>query len=101
MNKKANTFIFILVATVFNIVITIALILGLLVLFMKVIVPAMGLADTVLAAGLVAVFVVAIVLSFLIYRFIINVLSKHVEIDKYFDPLVGKHHRKSAKKADS
>jgi hypothetical protein len=36
------------------------------------------------------IFIGAIVLSFVIYRFALKLLFKRVEVDKYFDPIFGK-----------
>jgi hypothetical protein len=85
MNKKANTLLFVLGATVFNIFITLLSFVLLTLVYVKLIiriVPESG-------RGLVLafLFVAAIVVSFLVYRVVLKILIKKVEIEKHFDPI--------------
>jgi phosphoglycerol transferase MdoB-like AlkP superfamily enzyme len=85
MNKKANTLLFVLGATLFNIFITLLSFVILTLLYVKFIiriVPESG-------RGLVLafLFVAAIVVSFLVYRVVLKFLIKKVEIEKHFDPI--------------
>jgi hypothetical protein len=93
MNKKLNTVLFIVGATVINIVVTVALFIGLLLFFTAVLAPALGLSEALLAGGFAVIFFLSIVLSFIIYRFLLNIITKNVEMDKYFDPLFGRKHK--------
>ncbi|GHV41336.1 hypothetical protein AGMMS49546_17000 [Spirochaetia bacterium] len=88
MSKKTNTWVFILCATVFNILITIISFLVLLVLYARFIInmiPEEG-----AAWGFPIIFIAAIALSFLVYRIILKQLLKRVDVEKYFDPIFGK-----------
>ena len=85
MNKKANTVIFILVASVFNIILTVLCLIVLLLIFGKFIFPLLS--ENSAAWALPVMFVTSIVASALIYRLIIKVLIKKVDVEKYFDPI--------------
>ena len=85
MNKKANTFLFILGATLFNIVVTILSFILLLLLYIKLLFP--FLPEEGRVWGFVILFVAAIILTFFIYRFALKLLLKKVQPDKYFDPI--------------
>jgi hypothetical protein len=87
MNKKANTFLFILGGTVFNIITTIFFFLLFLVIFSRFILPFIP-AES--AAWILPInFVAAIVASFFVYRLAIKIITKKVDLEKYFIPLTG------------
>jgi hypothetical protein len=90
MNRKTNTILFILVATLFNIIVFLILFAALMALYMMVIYPYLlsevGM-NTFATPLLVVVFITAVVITFLIYRTVINSLFKTIEMDQYFDPL--------------
>ncbi len=85
MNKKANTIVFMLVATLFNVVITVACFVLLLVLYGRLLAPILP--QETAAIGLPIVFIAAIVLSFVIYRYALKAFTRRFEAEKYFDPL--------------
>lgn len=85
MSKKTNTVIFLIGATIFNIVITIVSFLVLLVFYGRVLVPLLP--KEIAAWGMPIIFVGAIVLAFVVYRFVVNALMKKIDVEKYFDPL--------------
>ncbi|GHV11493.1 hypothetical protein FACS189491_02820 [Spirochaetia bacterium] len=89
MSKKTNTWLFILGATVFNILITIISFLVLFFIYAKFI---MGLlpGDTFFAVFFVVSFIASIALSFIIYRVILKYLLKRFDVEKYFDPIFGR-----------
>jgi hypothetical protein len=92
MNKKANTLLFVLGATVFNIFITLLSFVLLTLVYVKLImriVPESG-------RGLVLafLFVAAIIASFFVYRILLKILIKKVSIEKYFDPIFTRKHKK-------
>jgi hypothetical protein len=97
VNKKANTVLFILGATVVNIVVTIVLFGALFALFMGVLVPNLGLSESALAIGFAGVFLAAVVLSFFVYRFALKILTSHIEMEKYFDPLFSRRYKPKPK----
>jgi hypothetical protein len=87
MNKKVNTLLFILGATLFNIIITVLCFMGLLLLYARFIMPLIP--ENGQAWGFPLIFIAAIALSFLIYRLILKLLLKKVSAEKYFDPIFG------------
>ncbi|MDR1251170.1 MAG: leader peptide processing enzyme [Treponema sp.] len=87
MNKKVNTLLFILGATLFNIIITVLGFVCLLLLYVKLIIP--FLPEEGRSWGFPLIFIAAIVLSFVIYRFVLKLLMKKVDTGKYFDPIFG------------
>ena len=91
MNKKLNTFLFIVVATVFNIVITVLFCLLLLFVCGRFIVPVFpGFQEWFFPLS----FILAIVLSFIVYRLIVRFLMEKVDLEKYFEPIFFSKKRK-------
>jgi hypothetical protein len=91
MSKKSNTLLFIMGATIFNILVTIICFMALFVLFAWLLAP--RLPDSAAAWGLPVIFIGAIVLSFVIYRILLKLLFKRIDADKYFDPIFGRRKR--------
>jgi hypothetical protein len=91
MSKKTNTLFFILAATVFNILITIAAFLALLFLFTFIIMPGLPESAAGRAAGwaVPVMFIGAIVVSFAIYRLVLKLFMKKVNVEEHFDPIFG------------
>jgi hypothetical protein len=87
MSKKTNTLLFILGATVFNVLITAVCFLGLLLLYARFLVPLLP--EEGQAWGFPAIFIAAIALSFVIYRLVLKQLLKRITVEKYFDPIFG------------
>jgi hypothetical protein len=85
MNKKANTLLFVLGATVFNIFITLLSFVLLTLLYVKFIIRIVP--ESIRGLVLAFLFVAAIVASFLVYRVVLKILIKKVEIEKHFDPI--------------
>lgn len=88
MNKKINTLFFIIGATVFNIIVTVVFFLLLLVFYSAVLYPALP--ETSGVWVMPVIFVLSIVGSFFVYRLVIKILMKKVNMEKYFDPIIGK-----------
>ena len=86
MNKKLNTAIFFLVATVVNILLI--LILALVVFVPYALFVARLLPGPVNVLILLVIFVGSMAGSFPIYRRLIEAFQKRVDVDKYFDPIV-------------
>jgi hypothetical protein len=91
MNKKANTLLFILGATVFNILTTVICFFVLYIPFAIYVVP--HIPETGGQWGLIAIMIAAFALSFIIYRAALKLLMKKVNVEKYFDPIFGKPRR--------
>jgi uncharacterized membrane protein (DUF485 family) len=88
VNKKTNTWLFILGATVFNILITIISFVVLLAIYAKFIMPRIPGEGA--AWGFLIIFIAALVLSFVLYRVILKHLLKRFDVEKYFDPIFGR-----------
>ena len=87
MSKKTNTLLFILGATVFNVVITAVCFMALLLLYARFLVPLLPGEGQ--AWGFPVIFIAAIALSFLIYRLALKQLLKKIDVEKHFDPVFG------------
>ncbi|GHV88096.1 hypothetical protein AGMMS50267_04560 [Spirochaetia bacterium] len=98
MSRKTNTLLFILAATIFNILVTIISFLVILVLFIKFLAPLLP--ESAAQWGFPAIFIGAIALSFVLYRVVLKQLMKRVDVDKYFDPLFGRPRRSPKRKHD-
>ena len=85
MNKKVNTVLFVLGATVFNLLLMFVLIVLFLVLISVVFRGSLN--PTVLSILMIFVFVGSIVASFFIYSRVVKWLSRKIDMDKYFMPL--------------
>ncbi len=86
MNKKANTALFILGATIFNILIMILLILGgllIISLIFKNQEPGMG-----VQLSLFLVFALGIAGSFIIYNRVVKWIAGRIDLEKYFHPII-------------
>jgi len=88
MSKKTNTLLFILGGTVFNIIITVLCFLFFLAIYSRFLFPVLPESST--AWALPIVFVAAIAASFFIYRQVIKMIMKKVDMEKYFDPIFGR-----------
>jgi membrane protein implicated in regulation of membrane protease activity len=91
MNKKLNTILFILGATLCNILVTILTFLLLLVCYAKFIMPLLPPAANNWAFPLM--FIASLAVSFIVYRYALRFLIKKIEIEKYFDPLFVRKHK--------
>jgi protein-S-isoprenylcysteine O-methyltransferase Ste14 len=92
MNKKINTLLFILGATVANILIFVIVFFVLLFLYLQFLASHVGPEVSQWATALI--FVITIALSFIIYNRFIKVFTNKIDMDKYFDPLVKPRRRK-------
>ena len=88
MNKKANTWLFIVGATAFNILVTIISFVVLLLIYAKFIMPLIP--ENGQAWGFLIIFIGSIALSFVLYRVILKYLLKRFDAEKYFDPIFGR-----------
>ncbi|MEE8592099.1 MAG: hypothetical protein V3T35_12350 [Spirochaetia bacterium] len=85
MNKKANTVLFLLGATVFNLLIMFLLIVIFLVLISAIFRDSLN--PNVLSSLMIVVFVGSIAASFFIYGRVVKWLSRKIDMEKYFLPL--------------
>jgi ABC-type multidrug transport system fused ATPase/permease subunit len=86
MNKKTNTFLFILGATVFNLL-TVFLLLTLGIILTSLILQGRD-PGGVGSLLLFLVFLLAVGGSFFIYHRVVKFISKKIDIERYFDPLI-------------
>ena len=92
MNKKVNTLLFILGATVFNILVTVLSFLLLLIIYARFFLRVLPEAAQMWSFPLM--FIAAMVIGFLSYRYALRFLMKKIEMEKYFDPLFVRKQRK-------
>ena len=85
MSKKTNTFLFILGGTVFNILVTIVSFLIFLMIYSRFLFSLIP--QSALAWVIPVIFTVSILVSFLVYRLLLNKIMKKVDMEKYFDPI--------------
>jgi len=88
MNKKVNTLLFILGATLFNFIVTVLCFFALLMLYASLLAPLIS--EEKRGWGFPVIFIAAIALSFIIYRLVLKLILKKVAVEKYFDPIFGK-----------
>ena len=88
MSKKTNTLLFILGGTVFNVLVTLIALVVLMVIYGRFLMP--YLPENANEWILVVVFVLSIAVSFVVYRQVIKVITKKIDMDKYFDPIFGR-----------
>ena len=98
MNKKANTVLFILGATVANVVIMIVIFLGLFVLFGRLIAP--SLSPQVNQSIMLVLFIGSIVATYFIYHRLVKWLSAKYDLEQYFDPIFRKGGGQQKKKEE-
>ena len=87
MNKKVNTLLFVLGATVFNLVVMGILFIIPLLVLLAVFKDSLGQVFPILSLLL---FFGALVGSFFIYGFVMKRIQARVDMDKYFDPIFKK-----------
>jgi len=85
MNKKANTVLFLLGATVFNLLMMFLLIVMFLVLISAIFRDSLN--PNMLSILMIIVFIVSIAASFFIYGRLVKWLSRKIDMEKYFLPL--------------
>ena len=85
MNKKVNTVLFLLGATVFNLLIMFILIVIFLVLISAIFRDSLN--PNVLSILMIVVFIGSIAASFFIYGRVVKWLSRKINMEKYFLPL--------------
>lgn len=88
MNRRLNTVLFVLGATVVNIVVMTLIFLVLLVLFARFVAP--GLPTTVNQIMFLVIFLVSVVSAYVFYHQFMRYLGKRYDLAKYFGPLFGK-----------
>lgn len=85
MNKKANTALFVLGATVVNVLIMIIIFVVLFVLFGRFVAPALP--AQVNQILVLVIFIASIVVTYFIYHRLVKYLSSKFDMEQYFDPI--------------
>jgi hypothetical protein len=85
VNRKTNTLLFILAATLTNIALTLISFLVLYLLYAALLSPRLP-ADSVIWC-LALIFLAALVVSFFVYQALLKLFMKKVDVQKYFDPV--------------
>ena len=85
MSKKTNTLLFILGGTIFNVLITIFSFLVFLLIYSKFLYG--HISEGSAAWVLPVLFIAVIVVSFLVYRLAVKIITKKVDMEKHFDPI--------------
>jgi len=92
MNKKLNTLLFILGATLFNIVVALLGFVVLVILYARFLVELVP--ESGQQWGFTLIFLISIAISFLVYRAVIKYLVNKIDIEKYFDPIFIRKYKK-------
>jgi len=85
MNKRLNTILFILGATVFNILITVLSFSLLLIVYAKYLLRILP--ETTQTWSFPFMFIASLAIAFIVYRYALRFLIKRIDMEKYFDPL--------------
>ena len=85
MNKKTNTLLFVLGATVFNVIVCIVSFIALFFLYAKFLYPVLPGESQ--PWSFFVIFAAGIAISILVYRIVLKTIIKKVDIEKYFDPI--------------
>ena len=88
MNKKANTVLFIIGATIFNVLIIFVVYIGCILIFYRLFYND-SMTDYVGILNIVF-FIGSIIGSFVIYRIALKIISKKIDMDKYFEPIISR-----------
>jgi drug/metabolite transporter (DMT)-like permease len=81
MNRKVNTLLFVLGATVFNILITVIVFVILFFVCIRL------LPENVAGNALPFIFIGALIASFFLYNKILKIVTAKIDMEKYFDPI--------------
>lgn len=93
MNKKTNTILFILGATLMNVIVAVISFFALFILYYKYIMPEIPNVNQ--EWSIMMLVIASLAISFFVYRAVLKLLIDKVDVEKYFDPLfVSKYKKK-------
>jgi phosphoglycerol transferase MdoB-like AlkP superfamily enzyme len=92
MNKKVNTLLFILGATLFNVITAVISFILFALFYARFIFTKIP--EHSRSWGFILIFLASLAVSFMIYRFVLRFLLTKVKIEDYFDPLFVSKYRK-------
>ncbi len=88
MNRKANSILFVIAATVVNIIVMMILYVVLLITYAQLIAP---LVPAAVSQGMLLVlFIVSVVVTYILYHQFMIYLGNRFDLNKYFGPVFGK-----------
>ena len=93
MNKRLNTLLFILGATMFNVIIALLSFIILMFLYARFVIPIMPEANS--SLGFTFICLASLVVSVLVYRCVLKYLLKKINVEKYFDPIFVRKYKKN------
>ncbi|MCL2185561.1 MAG: leader peptide processing enzyme [Treponema sp.] len=85
MNKKVNTLLFVLGATLFNILIAVISFVLFTIIFINFIAPHIPPSGR--SWGFNLILLASLAVSFFVYRIVLKLLISKVNVEKYFDPI--------------
>jgi len=85
MNKKMNTIVFILGATLFNVIVAVISFILFAILYARFLLPIISPGGQ--SWGFSLIFIASIAVSIFVYRIVLKALLKRIDVEKYFDPL--------------
>ena len=91
MNKKLNTIFFILGATLFNVLVTVGVFLLLFTVYVHLLMR--RLPGAVHAWTVPLFFIAAITVSYIVYKFALNLILKKIDMERYFDVIFNRRRR--------
>ncbi|KGE71593.1 hypothetical protein [Spirochaeta lutea] len=95
MNKKVNSVLFVLGATVVNILLMLILFIGTFVLYGRFLAPLVD--PSVSQFIVIFLFFASIILTYVLYNVLVNKLADKIDFDTYFDPIVKPRKRNKEK----
>jgi hypothetical protein len=93
-NKRLATLLFVIAASIFNIVLTVGIFALLFILVFNVILPPLGIADAASAFIVTGMGAASLFISFVIYRVILNIITTNVDMARRFAPLLPEREKK-------
>jgi hypothetical protein len=89
MSKKVNTFLFLIAATVFNVLVFFIIFIPGYVALTNLFPQAMG-STSFGPVAFLGTLIASFVLAAVVYRLVLGLIRKKVDLDKHFDPIFGK-----------
>lgn len=86
MNKKLNSVLFVLGATVVNILLMLILFIGTFLIYGRFFAPMVD--PSVSQFIVIFLFFASIILTYVLYNFMVNKLADKIDFDTYFDPII-------------
>lgn len=98
MNKKANTILFVLAATVLNVLVMGIVFTLLLVVLSSIAPPTLSPEFGTLAVAMI--FLATIIVTYVLYHYAVKLLSRKIDLERYFEPIFRTRKRPARKRTD-